>query len=530
MTVATRLRVMGEKNAHLLWPWAAAFLSGTALAFGVSMPHMGGVFVAGLFLFIYMSLDARLSPKGVFLFGALAGLVFMGVAFSWIVELHPLSWSGINAPWISLSLVTCMWAIVSIAQAACYGGVAFLLRRISSKPAVLVILASASIWVLMEKVRAFVTALLFYAPVTQLAPHYDLHNAGYVVSQLNLFAQLLPLGGVSLASWAAVLCAATLAALVRKERTAAFLVLIGLLIFSQHIVPLPNARLTGVSVSVGVVTADIEPDFSSEGIKKRVGNFTALLKSSPVVVDMLLLPENSYFIEEKILSAKEPISLAVRTGMIIDSAPRNGAHNLYFYTPDGRVEAYQKIFLMPQGEYLMSFELFFAKLFGAEKFLSNNAVRVHAVAGSTVRPVVLKESVIIGGLLCSEIVSPYLYRDLVKKNATVLTNVASQAVFHNSRTLAYQTEVAAQTRAAELDRYLVLAGNGTDSLVISNQGEIVERIEPQENLRLDVVSVQSNEHKTFFARHGEWIIYISAAYLFFAAGALFVQQRKRRST
>jgi apolipoprotein N-acyltransferase len=109
----------------------------------------------------------------------------------------------------------------------------------------------------------------------------------------------------------------------------------------------------------------------------------------------------------------------------------------------------------------------------------------------------------------------------------MLFNPASHAVFHNSSILKRQMEAVNRTRAIELDRYIVVAGNMTDSLVISNQGEVVARFEPVYPARLDLTVAQANTRRTPFARTGEWIVYLA---LFIVGGAVVVSLQGRKET
>ena len=84
------------------------------------------------------------------------------------------------------------------------------------------------------------------------------------------------------------------------------------------------------------------------------------------------------------------------------------------------------------------------------------------------------QGVKIGGLLCSDLFSPYLYRSLVREQgAEVLVNLANHFWFHSSRTLFWKMVQMARVHAVWNRRTLIISNNMSPSLVIGPMGETV---------------------------------------------------------
>ncbi len=89
-------------------------------------------------------------------------------------------------------------------------------------------------------------------------------------------------------------------------------------------------------------------------------------------------------------------------------------------------------------------------------------------------PAVSLKGVKIGGLLCSDLLSPSLYPSLVREgSAEVLVNLANQFWFHNSRILYWKTLQLARVHAVQSRTPFVLANNAAPSFVLDRQGNVL---------------------------------------------------------
>lgn len=498
-------------HATALPPWAISVFSGFFLAASAILPGAPACFFIGVIILFYSVNQAR-TYKETFKLGSIAGVIYMGAAHFWFLQLHPLSWAGITNTSLSLFLVFSIWVLVLILTGIGVGCFALLAhKKEESSFPFYYGLFFAGAWVLVEKMRAISLSILFYSPNISLAPHHSYTDAGYTVSQLNLFSHLLPVGGVSSVSFVAVLVAWLLYYLLERQKNIALAFAIGFFVIGSYLMPIPNESFKGLPADVGVVTTSFEPEFTQEALTDRVTSLDQLLSKLTTEVDILVLPENSFYLREKgLFSTSSFTKFNLNTLLLVDSSPEANSHRIHYYRPDsGEISIYEKVALMPQGEYMAWWEMLGAQIFHPS-WLVENYWRIHVKKGSGTVVVRAKQGLVLGGLLCSEIGSPYLHRNLVEKGATVLVNPASHSVFHNSSIFKFQMQAIARSRAMELGRYLVIAGNATDSIIISPRGIFVAELPAtKKSLSLAVVKIESIEKQTIYVQTGDIVPYAS---------------------
>ena len=93
--------------------------------------------------------------------------------------------------------------------------------------------------------------------------------------------------------------------------------------------------------------------------------------------------------------------------------------------------------------------------------------------GTKVKAVPYKNAVI-GSLLCSEILSPQLYRDLVKnQDANILINLSHTSWFNGSKSLFNKMKQMAKVHAVQNRTYFIQTSNGLPSFVLDYNGKTV---------------------------------------------------------
>jgi apolipoprotein N-acyltransferase len=121
--------------------------------------------------------------------------------------------------------------------------------------------------------------------------------------------------------------------------------------------------------------------------------------------------------------------------------------------------------------------------------------------------------------MCSEIASPYLYRELAQKGAEIFVSPASDAIFKSNRLLLGQLLAIAQTRAAENNRYFIQAANQGNSFVVDNQGKVIAKTEKIGN-EIIGAEVRALSGRTFYNRFGDWILILAGLII---SGAILVK-------
>jgi len=80
----------------------------------------------------------------------------------------------------------------------------------------------------------------------------------------------------------------------------------------------------------------------------------------------------------------------------------------------------------------------------------------------------------IAGLLCSDIVSPYLYRKFVQEQKPdLLINLANHFWFHGSRTLHSKTLQMARVHAVQNRLPMIVANNVAPSFALDPAGRVI---------------------------------------------------------
>jgi len=153
-------------------------------------------------------------------------------------------------------------------------------------------------------------------------------------------------------------------------------------------------------------------------------------------------------------------------------------HETLFYESStrGTLGSYNKIFLMPQGEYT---PLLVGAIYGilqsdeVTKYLKNISNII--VRGNTLSAVPYKGTTL-AGLLCSESLSPQLYHSLATTyHARVLLNLSNATWFRDSRVLYEREKQFAKVHAVQDRVFFLQASNGAPSFAVDPSGTLVSQ-------------------------------------------------------
>jgi apolipoprotein N-acyltransferase len=149
---------------------------------------------------------------------------------------------------------------------------------------------------------------------------------------------------------------------------------------------------------------------------------------------------------------------------------------VYESTNSGELGRYVKLLLMPLGEYAPAFtKSFFSLIDDPELQMYIDDVLQLPPPGQNVASVRFR-GITIGGLLCSDILSPRLYRKLSSDHQPdVLINLANQFWFHGSRMLHFKTLQLARVHAVQNRVPFLMANNMAPSFALNPQGAIISQ-------------------------------------------------------
>jgi apolipoprotein N-acyltransferase len=425
----------------------------------------------------------------------MTGILFMGFSIGWFWKTLPLDFLGISSVPQMVMYVLIYWGTVTVVLSlfvglwgTCYG---ILRKRLFFS-----IVWGGAWWIFFEYARMWGFALFMAGEGAPLGPHFSAGFLGYAVAANQNLLQLAAWGGVYTLSFVAVainilLAQALRSARTRRERTA-WLAGIGislllLLVPLWRLVPLEHA--TEKPLHVGLVTTYFSevPEITPQEEQRRLAIQKEMVRTAAQEmppIDMLVFPEDSRLIPQLYLKGELGSSLRELFGEDRDlfvagsgriRVPGAGTYSRLFYydLATQRIDIFDKMLLVPQGEYTPAFYRGVLTALGQKERIEAIAQSRSYTPGDSLAVGTFGE-IRIGGLFCFEIFSPSLYRTLVDEHqANVLINLASHAWFHDSRTLFWQTRAMAKVHAVNNRKYFLQATNGGPSYAIDPRGSIV---------------------------------------------------------
>ena len=431
-----------------------------------------------------------------FLHGVITGMVFYLASISWVTHAM-VHYGGLSLPLSFLVLIT-----LSLYLSVYFGLFAFLscqFRLLADWRGVLLL---PSLWVSLEFLRTYLLSgfpwnLLGYSQyrtpiILQLASLTGIYGLSFLIVLFNVTITFVLLQGPRFSLlWKPLLCAG--------------IALLFTLTYGHLRLQKPE---DGERMKVAVIQGNIEqslkwdPTRQKEAfeVHKRLTREAA--QSSP---DLIVWPETAlpFHLRAEPNLQGELQSLANQTGSFLlvgspDLEQKGKDEVLYFNSAfllspgKGSVEKYDKIHLVPFGEYVPLRRLlpFISKLTaGIGDFSGGKEVKVFSLPHAR-----------FGVTICFEAIFPDLVRRFRMGGADFLVNITNDAWYGKSAA-PYQHLSAAVARAVENGCYLVRAANTGISAVVSPQGRIVHAscLFTEDHF---VAIISLSNGTTLFARYG----------------------------
>lgn len=514
------------KPGFLLWLLASSVL------FILSFPHpdMGALAFLAL-----VPLIAQLSRSGIrraFFAGWGTGTIWFFVSYNWVshsmtvygnipfplAECAVLILAGIHG--LYLGLFTLLIPVV-VSQPGTevrrYGGLAEkadLTTPIPQYPhtppilghPLIPLLVLPSAWVLLEYVRSW-----FPAPFPWLI-------LGTAAWKIPFAGSLFELAGARGVSWWIVLINVLvwMVFLTKKMARAytGFFLAIALLL---PLVLYPGTKQeAGRSLKAAVVQGNFKQEIKWEDslLDETLNTYLSLTQMAVEKgAQLVVWPETAvpsyYQAEPKIIerlrsyTADRDIHLIFGSpGYEISGRQVNLYNRVYHLSPDRREEFYDKVVLVPFGEYIPLGHLLpiIDKIVPGEGEFARGSWDVPF--GTPVPS---------GALICFEVSIASLARREVYDGSLMLINVTNDAWFGRSWG-PYQHLALAAVRAKENRVPVLRAANTGISSIIDRNGRVVRSI-PLEERGVIVVDIVTGAEKTLYTRFGDWIVILSAAVL-----------------
>lgn len=471
--------------------WLGAGLAGL----GVLHPAMWCAVFPGLAAFLHVVSEPQMRPPRAMLAGLLFGAVTGGAGCAWFWHTLPLDFLGIRDPVTQHAAVGITWIYVSLSLALPVALAAPLLGKmlVSRAGPVLV----ASLWVLVEWARMWIFALTTWAPEALLGPNFSAAALGHVLTETSWLRPLAWPWGVDGLNFCVALIAALASSVVRTgtrrrlPTLACQAAIPAVLLLVSRIPPAQLPARAATKPLHFAVVASQEPEVLGLSTPARLRAQLAAIAQRRPAVDVILLPEEigitNLFWSPDEARAFFDTHFGNRDFLLINSrdagflgeaiADRAQTKILsYESSRRGELARYQKQNLMPLGEYAPQLTApVFSVLRDAELGLHVEAISVlppRKSRGSMQG--VLHKGIRVAGLLCSDLFSAALYREVGhQKNVDVLVNLANQFWFHGSRILHWKTLQIARTHAVENRLPLLVANNMAPAFALGPAGELL---------------------------------------------------------
>jgi apolipoprotein N-acyltransferase len=188
----------------------------------------------------------------------------------------------------------------------------------------------------------------------------------------------------------------------------------------------------------------------------------------------------------------------------------------YLLSPEGRINFYDKVHLVPFGEYIPM-----------KRFLPFVGKMVQAIGdfspgtGSYGLPHPKGK---IGVLICFETIFPELSRAYKKDGCRILVNITNDAWFGNT-SAPYQHLSMLVFRAVENRIWIARAANTGFSAFIDSSGQVIKSV-PLFQTGGIYANIPLRGEKTIYTRHGDWLVILCG--LVFLAGILIIGINHKR--
>lgn len=455
---------MSEKYTHIVFAIAGGLAAFTSLV----VPFLWPLSLVGLTIYFSVVRKSTSNMEAVvasLLFGLLAS---MGGVW-WFFDALPLSWLGVPESFVQPFLVGIVFGLTSISLALPFAFLGAIVRNIPAhwyRPIALALLYAAT-----EELRLWSFSLFFLAPESLLAPDFSIAALGYTLVQSSVLLPVAQAGILGLN----ILLGLLAALLLERRRTilcgGIMLTLVALI--CAHAV-LPSER------AVRAVRIALMSTYAPPGAFLNPALVTGLLQNVPDETQIIVVPEGlglAPFMDatERQIFYKNTLreGVLVLSSSVVRKDTDEWAELIYETPEDGVVGSQRKMFFVPVGEYLPPLIQAAVSVVGKEALQGyGQHIDGTIIRGDVLTSVTHKDTVI-GALLCSELLSPRLYRKLARTNKTdLLVNVANNSWFHGSRLLHARLQQVAKTHALSNRQPLLVASNGSPSYAVDARGRI----------------------------------------------------------
>lgn len=471
---------------HKTWLQSlSALLIGALTSIGVLFPAIGFVSLLGFIAFILLLHSLSESRRSIALSTLVFGFAYCGGVHIWLWNLLPLDWLGVTNPLYGYLLLLFYWSTIAFSFGTVF--LLFTIPYLRYRPTLPLggALFAASLWTIVQYVQMWGTSLVTAGDGSLFGAHYSTVLLGYAATSVPFLLFLARFGGIFLMTFVFVYTATLLATAAeewfREKRVgiAMYVIAVCLAFIGFGSLAVPSHSPDKQTIPIALVTTDFTTrgTFTRETATTKVQSQISENLATAPHGTLYVLPEEITIFgtdsNEAFLSALDHSGHSVLFSNAVHVGEKKRLR-MSLYHAGTSTGFYDKMLLSPQGEYGPWFYQVWLRIIGGTKLVEASRSNYTYERGATTVVAHLPAATI-GALFCSDILSPQLYRFLARDGATILTESTSLAWFHSSPIVDSVMLTIARVRAAENNRYLVVAGNGAPSTIISNTGAVIER-------------------------------------------------------
>lgn len=495
-------------------PFLLPGILATSALLTLSFPRPDVGWLSLVALIPLLSVARDLKPSRAFVAAWSAGFIWFFICYNWVA--HSISsYGGIPFP-----LDRAIIALLAAIHAVYFGIFGTLLPRWRRMDGFQSLLFLPSAWVLLEVARSW-----FPAPF----PWLLLGSSLWRIPPLRPLYPILGVYGVSF--YIVLFNVVVFMVLTGKKDRKKQLAFIAVVLFLLPVLGgFSNRKVISKSLKIGIVQGNIEQDLKwDESLANDMVGLYLNLTEEAVSrgAELVVWPETAvpvFFQAEKEIADKLREYARSRGIHLIFGSPgyeiKDGQVSLfnraYHISPDGSEEHYDKVQLVPFGEYVPFSHLipFVQRMVPGEGEFARG--RWKGPFHTPIRS---------GMLICYEASIPSLGRKEVRDGARILINITNDAWFGKTWG-PYQHLAVAAVRAAENGVPVIRAANTGVSAVIDSKGRIIRSL-PLDSRGIIVADVHAGGKGRIYSRLGDWIVILAIAVITIIICTEFVKWRFR---
>ncbi|MDZ8106332.1 MAG: apolipoprotein N-acyltransferase [Nostoc sp. DedQUE12a] len=524
-------KYQGKKLIFLL-PYLISFASGVLM--GVTVAPVGAWFLAWIALapLWVLVVTSSKSKKQSFRFlpSFLWGIAYHGIALSWIMGIHPMTWLGVPW-WPSLAIALFCWGFISVLGGILVSFWAAVMLRLGDRKSWLRILIGTAVWCGLESLWSAGPLWWSSLAYTQSPHNLVIVHLGQLSGPNAVTAAIVVVNGLIAEGWTnhrgaesaeriSSVPSATLRFVNKYIVTATGLFitlhLIGFILYSRPIAKPPEAAL-----KVGIVQGNIPNQLlrSSEGFRRAQENYTnGYINLANQGVDAVLTAEGALPVFQRNLMATTLVTAVKEKGVVawigaFGETGRSYTISLFTFNNQGEiVSRYDKAKLVPLGEYIP-----FEEILGpiVQRLSPLDA---HQVAGAANQVFDTPFGRAIASI-CYESAFPEQFRYQAAAGGEFILSSSNDA--HYSPSMPFQHHAQDIMRAIETDRWSARATNTGYSAFVDPHGRTLW-ISGYNTYETHAEIIYRRQTKTLYVRWGDWLTPL----LLISSGGLWLFQKR----